>query len=195
MVKGFFKAWIDRLRWMLGFVTLDGLPFEELLHDARFPFDKRYQEFCRRLVRLVRLATVYYKRRSDPAADPDKTTARIFSEFAGQCLACDPRLVLVEFARVIRQATDGPAFTRIRGHFYRMLLVYHLPNAEQRRVMQVLTETALSFDEEAVAAGLGMSVERMVKIAASANQRIEKIARTQFPPGELEARTEGTEIP
>ena len=183
---------------------LESALFEELF--ARFPKEKAegkrriYEEFCRRLSRLVYLAAMDYAKRKitkELEVESEELKNRIFRTFVPEVAVGEPGHGLRRFATCIRSILDEEAFSCIARAFYYQLPLYHLSDAEERKFLAVVfQEQELSTPgdtthRQLLAERFQVSPEHAERVIKRANRHLEEVIANDFEDKELQDLTEG----
>jgi hypothetical protein len=188
-------ALLDRLR-----PPLDRLPFEELAKRyAREP-DAVFEEFHRRLNRIVfHAAEEYVDGRHGTGLQPDameamieEMTLQVFERFAPQFARGAEDMLLCRFARVIREVLGNEAFESIAWRYYYQLPIYYIENKDQRRYLSACYEMGLKPPlVKQISERFMVTVAEADRIIEAANQSLKEIVANDFEPQELAKLTEG----
>lgn len=178
--------------------SLDSLPYEEL--HQRFPNAKRavWEEFVRRLRRLVFQAVQDNCRRKLPHAsleDLKEQTSQVFAEFYPEFGGGEGETVLLRFARVIRHILEDESFERIARRFYYHLPLYHVQDDQQRRFLAALFENGLAtppgkgFGED-IADRFQVPLEKALEVLRDGRKQLDEVINKEFTEEELRELTE-----
>jgi hypothetical protein len=178
---------------------LRSLSYEALLTEYPNDPKKVYNEFIRRLYRLVFEASKHYARHHHSGGnlqqEAGKFTEKAFQEFLPEFHSGPPKDVLRRFATVLRtRILDEDAFNSIRKLYYHQLPLYHLRNDEQRRVLAAFFDTRLATAEDPaveVAKAMQMSPQQVQETTQAANQALRKVIERDWDKSELNRLTEG----
>jgi len=183
-------------RWLGRKPSVDKLPFEEL--PTRYVDDPEgvYEEFVRRLHRIVFQAAKDFLARNEPAsADKEGVELKVmeaFRDFAPQFAIGDPSLLLVQFEGAVRRVLDDEAFQGIAHRYYYQLPIYHLKDEEQRKYLAASYEKGIrSTVAEEIAEQFRVSIEHASKVIAEGNRSIEDLIANDFTEEELKDMTQG----
>jgi len=190
------RRWIHRVRG----VRLEALPFEELQNRYQEDPQKIYEEFIRRLSKLVFYAAEdFLKRQGEPLSQDkiEESGMRVFEDFGPEFGNGEPIMLLVRFADVIRlRVLDEAAFQRISTFYYRLLPTYHLSDDTERRFLVAAYQAALGDTEErmideVLAERFETTAARAASILKRAHQHLNDVIRNEFEVSELQQATEG----
>jgi hypothetical protein len=176
---------------------LEALPFEELQESAAENPVGAYEEFVRRMQRLVFYAAEEYLQRNSAEVTREATeekVSHIFEEFSPQFGSGDPSTILLRFAAVIRRELDDEAFRVIGLFFYKQLPTYHISDNDARIILAASYQEALSNEgslKEALAERFNRSPNEIERILKKAHKEYEKVTSEEFSTDELEELTEG----
>ena len=192
-----FGTILDWIHWRRN-PRLDSLRFEEL--QERYAEDQQgtYREFIRRLRPLVFYAAEHYLQSIGNAfteIDVDNKVDEVFEDFSPEFDSGDPATLLQRFAGAIRRVLDDEAFRVIGPTFYRLLPIYNVPDAQQRRFLAAVYEQALSTPDDSVveslATRMGVTSEEASEVLQRANKSVQKVMREDFSATELRDLTDG----
>jgi hypothetical protein len=185
-------------RWLwTGERKLEALLFEELQDYAAENPEGAYNEFVRRLQRLVFYAAEEYLQRNSSEVTRDaieEKVGKIFEEFSPQFGSGDPQTILLRFAAVIRRELDADSFGIIGLFYYKQLPTYHISDDEARIILAASYQEALSSEgslKEALAYRFNRSPDEIERILKRAHKEYDKVINEEFSSEELNELTEG----
>jgi len=176
---------------------LEALLFEELQDYAAENPEGAYNEFIRRLQRLVFYAAEEYLQRKSSEVTRDaieEKVGQIFEEFSPQFGSDDPQTILLRFAAVMRRQLDADSFGIMGLFYYKQLPIYHISDDEARIILAACYQDALSSEgslKEALADRFNRSPDEIEKILKKAHKEYDKVMREEFSSDELNQLTEG----
>ena len=176
-------------------MTLDSMKYEDLSDDFRKNPERNYGEFQRRLWPYVYVAAGDYSIRHPATVAKDNLVKKVFVTFTGQ-FGMDSPMVLRRFARHIRKILDAHAFEVIAHTYYQQILLYYLPDDEQRQFLDTMAQEGLAGSTKEsitviVARRLNCSPEVVKRVVSAANASMQRVQEKEFNEKELMDISEG----
>jgi hypothetical protein len=174
---------------------LERLPFEELLGRYAGEPGPVYEEFVKRLHRIIFQAALEYLTRGNHAVSQvgvEEMTTKVFEEFAPQFASGKAAMLLVDFAAAVRRVLDHQAFEKIAYRYYYLLPIYHLKDDLEKKLLAASYQRGIRPDlVEQLAGQFNMPAGQIQRSIEKANASLKAVIADDFTPWELSVFTEG----